>query len=403
MFKRAAFALLLCTSAFGADEPKWLKDARARESKSLKPVEIKSKDGWFTARTPGKLVNTVEEVEGSYSVELDIGGDASVHCEVYPKGVDMANALRVTLGNSIKEIESSQGKIEVRALEGTDAGAFGAVPYISLTWLYRVAGPDGALVGSLKQFVMEKGESGVYCAHNDLGFTRTFTAITRAFAESLDTQQPVGAPQYVEISVASMSGAKIGVAVSTLERDSEGDSKARQMTAMLIATDDGAVQSQDAVHINWVRPDGTLINASNTEVANGELSNSLALKTEDGVWIVEGEVQGKDVKATLPKDSQPGNWVAQAQQLRALLAEPDSVGREHTMGIWLAENPEKLTVAKTKILAKKGDKHFTARGEIGGITANLTLEKANGMASAADLKIGPLNLTLERVYVSGGF
>jgi hypothetical protein len=250
---------------------------------------------------------------------------------------------------------------------------------------------------------MEKGDQGVYCAHNDLGFTRTFTTITRAFAETLETQDPVTAPQYVEIGIASMSGAKIGVTLSTVERDSDGDSRARQMTAMLIATDDGAVQSQDATHINWVRPDGTLINASNAEVANGELSNSLGLKEDEGVWIVEGEVQGKAVKTTLPKDSQPGNMIAQAHQLRALLAEPDAAGREHTMNLWLAENPEKLTVAKTRILAKQGDKHFTARSEVGGLTAHLTLEKASGMATAADMKIGPIEMKIERVYVSGTF
>jgi hypothetical protein len=405
MFKRAAFAitLLSCTSAFGADEPQWLKDARARESKSLQPAEIKSKDGWFKARTPGKLVGTIEKVDGSYSVELDVGGDGSVYCEVFPEGVDFANGLRVTLDNAMKEIESSQGKIEVRVLEGTDAGAHGAVPYFALTWLYRVATPKGAMVGGFKQFVMEKGKSGVYCAHNDLGYTRTFATISQAFASSLETREPVSAPHYVEISTATMTGTKIGVTLSTVERDSEGDTKARQMTAMLIATNDGAVQAQDASHVNWVRPDGTLINASNTEVSNGELSNSLSLQEDDGTWVVEGEVQGKAVKTTLPKDSQPGNMIAQAHQLRALLAEPNAVGREHTMGIWLAENPEKLTVAKTKILAKQGDKHFTARSEIGGVTANITLDKVSGMASAADVKIGPLNVKLERVYVNGSF
>jgi hypothetical protein len=353
--------------------------------------------------TPGKLVGTIENVEGSYSVELDIGGDANVYCEVYPKGVDLANALRVTLGNAITNIESTQGKIEVRALEGSDAGAYGAVPYITLTWLYRVGTDKGPLVGALKQFVMEKGNLGVYCAHNDLGFTRTFTTLTRAFADSLETQEPAATPHYAEISTVALSGARMGVAVSTLERDSEGDVRARQMMAMVIATDDGAVQSHDSTQVDWLRADATLINAAITEVSNGEISNDLGLKYEDGTWIVEGEVQGKAVKTSLPKDSRPATWVAQAQELRALLAGPDAVGREHTMGIWLAENPEKLTTVKTRILAKQGDKHYTARGDIGALAADLTLDKSSGMATAADVKMGPLNLKIERVHVSGEF
>jgi hypothetical protein len=405
MFKRPllAFSVLLCSTVFGADAPDWLKEARARESKSLKSSALKSKDGWFKVSSPGKLVGAIEKVEGSYTVELDVGSDANVYCEVYPEGIDMANALRVTLESSMKEIESNQGKLEARVLESTDAGAHGGVPHITLTWLYRVATPDGARVGGFKQFVMEKGDQGVYCAHNELGYTRTFSSITQAFASSLTTKEPGGTPHFVEIASVSMSGAKIGVAITALERDGEGDTKARQTSALLIATEDGVVQSQDSTQIHWVRPDGTLINAANTEVSNGEIANDLGLKLENGVWTVEGEVQGKTVRATLPKDSRPGSFLGQALELRALLAQPNAVGREHTMGIWLAENPEKLTVAKTRILAKKDAEHFTARGEIGGLTADLTLEKATGLASVADLKVGPVKMTLERVYLNGSF
>jgi hypothetical protein len=405
MFWRTAFLLisLHSVSAIAEDEPKWLRDARAREGKSLKPVEIKSKDGWFKVRTPGKLVNSVDKVERSYSIELDVGGDARVYCEVFPEGIDLGNALRLTLDNAIKDIEASQGKIEFRGLEHSDAGAHGPVPYIQLSWLYRVTAPDGARLGAFKQFVMEKGAHGVYCSHNDLGFTRTFDAITRAFAETLETQEAAAAPYYVEIASASMSGVKIGVLALTLERDSDGDTRARQLTSMLIATEDGVVTSQDSTHINWIRPDGSLINAANTSVANGELESNLGLKPYGDWWLVEGEIQGKAVKTKLPDGSQPGNWVAQARELRALMSNPDAVGREHTMGIWVAEDPEKLTIAKTKLLARQGDDRFTAHGEFGSVIADLVLEKSTGMTPVADLKIGPITFRMERVFASGSF
>jgi hypothetical protein len=403
MFKRAAiaFSILSCTAAFGAEEPKWLKDARARELKSSKPAEIQSKDGWFKARVPGKQVGIIEKIEGSYSVEIGIGGDVSVHCEVFPGGADLANALRVTLNNAIKVIEESQGKLEARALESTDSGAYGPVPYLQLAWLYRISSPEGPRVGSFKQFVMDKGGIAVYCAHNDLGYARTFTSITRGFAETLEIQDATSAPRFVEISTASMAGRKIGIAISTVEQDSDGDTKAMQITSMLLATQDGNVQSQDSTHVDWIRPDGTLINSANTDVSNGEVENNLTLKEDEGSWVVEGEMQGKAVKTALPKDTQPGNWLGQAQQLRTLLAEPDAVGREHSIGIWLAENPEKLTVARTRILSKQGDGRFTARGEIGSLSANLTLDKATGTATSADVKVGPVDMRLERVLVSG--
>lgn len=405
MFKRAAFvvSLLACNTAFAADEPQWLKEARARESKLLKPAQLESKDGWFKVHTPGKSVLTIELEQESYSVELDIGGDAHVHCEVYPKGIDLANTLRVTFENTMKVVEELQGKLEARALERSDAGAHGPVPYIAMNWLYRVASPEGSKLGGFKQFVLEKGDVGVYCAHNELGYARTFATIAQAFAETLQTREPVKTPQYIEISTATMAGKKIGVAITTLERDSEGDTRARQMTAMLVSLPNDTVHAQDTRHVEWVRPDGTLINAASSEFVNGELSTDLALQQDEDAWVVEGKAEGKTVKAALPEGAQPGNSILQARELRTLLAGPNPVGREHIMNLWLDENPVGLTAAKIKVLSRQGSDSFATLAQLGEVKANLTLDKATGMPSAVDMKLGPLDMHLERVYVKGGF
>jgi hypothetical protein len=405
MFKWATFAvsLLLYSSAYAADEPQWLKDARARESKLLRATEIRSQDGWLKLTTPGKSAQAIEKVDGSYSIELDIGADARVYCEVYPKGVDLANALRLTFNNAVKNFEESQGKVSARALESSDAGAHGAVPYIALAWVYRIAGPKGDMLGGFKQFVMEKGEHAAYCALNELGYTKTFTAITKAFAETLQTQDVASAPQYIEIHTASMAGRKVGVAVTTMRVDSEGDTRAKQMTAMLLAIGDDAVHAQDTREIEWVRPDGTLINAASSTVTNGEHSTDLELKEVDGVWTAEGEMDGKAVKAALPKDAQPGNSILQARQVRALLAQAKPVGLEHTINLWMDENPGTLTESKTKVLSRQSAERFLALAKQGDMTANLTLDKVTGLPAAAEIKMGPLELKLERVYANGSF
>lgn len=406
MFKRAvfAFSMSLCASAFAADAPKWLTEAHARESKSQTPTDLASKDGWFKARLPGKVVGAIERIEDAYSLELDIGADSNAFCEVFPEGIDLANSLRATLDTSLESIKAAQGKLAARALESLDAGSYGSVPYISLSWLYRVAGPEGPQVGALKQVVMVKGDTAIYCAHNELGFKRTFASLAQAFAESLETQVPAPRPHYQEISVASMSGSEVGITLSRLEHDADGVTRALQLTALFVATDDGKIQAHDSRHTNWIRADGTLVNSVSHEFTNGEVSESLELKRAgDGGWTVQGEVQGKPVKSSLPKGSEPGNWIAQAHRLRALMAEANPVGREYSMDIWISENPEKLTVVKTKILARRDDAHFTAQGKIGAIAANFVLEKASGMATSADARVGPITMKLERIYVSGSF
>jgi hypothetical protein len=405
MFKLVVVAISLswCASAFGAEEPQWLKEARAREGKPIDAREIVSKDGAFKARLPAKLVEAIVIDQGSYSVELDADAGSSIYCEVYPEGIDLANTLRGSFENSMRAANESQGKVEARALEVSDAGAIGTIPFISTGWLYRAKAEDNtARVGALKQFVMEKNDFGVYCAHNDLGFTQTFARVTRAFAQTLETKTVVTAPYYVEISTATVSERKAGVAIVSLERDSEGDLKARQTLSMLIPSGESAI-SQDTTDIAWLEPDGELINALHVDVSNGEMDSRLALKWEQDEWVVDGEVQGKAVKTKLPKGSEPGSWVTQAHQVKALLAEPNPVGKEHSIGMWISANPDKLTTATTKILAKQGEQHFTALGDIGGMRANLKIEKSSGMASAADLKAGPISIKIDRVYVNGSF
>ena len=67
---------------------------RVRARANRQAAEIKSKDKWFKARVPAKVVGDIEKVEGSYTVELNIGSDQSVYCEIMPEGFDMADMVR---------------------------------------------------------------------------------------------------------------------------------------------------------------------------------------------------------------------------------------------------------------------------------------------------------------------
>jgi hypothetical protein len=63
----------------------------------------------------------------------------------------------------MEQVAKSQGKVEVRQLEFTDAGAIGNVPYLKTHWVYRVNDGKEARLGQFKQFVMVKGGHGLYC------------------------------------------------------------------------------------------------------------------------------------------------------------------------------------------------------------------------------------------------
>lgn len=404
MILRAVLAswMLAHAAVTPAQEPQWLVDARARESKAIAPREFRSKDNWFKARVPGKIKGTVEKVDDSYSIEIDFGGETSAYCELVPDGLDMADMLRRTLDLTMQQVSENQGKLETRVLEFADAGAIGNLPYLKTRWLYRVHDGKDARLGQLKQFVTRKGGHGLYCAHLDIGYVKSFDALTHSLAESLETITADPAPYYQEIAVASLGGMKSGVTLLTLEMDADGDTKAEEITAIFIAAAGGALHTQDGVHKEWFRPDATLINAVHVIAENGELTVSVGLKPVEGEWLVEGELQGKEMDMKLPPDSHPGTWLAQALGLRKLLAGENPIGAEHSIPMWLAADPGKLTESKTKVSGRSGPNAYSARASAGALEAAVTLDKS-GTVSAADVRAGAQNVRVERVFVNGSF
>lgn len=401
---RAAFAsfAMLCFSAAHAEDPQWLKDARAREGKIGTLRDIRSDDGWLKARVPVK-VKDVTKQEKAYIIALDVGSDTPAYCEVIPEGFDMADMLRQTVDITLKEVEPIQGKVEAREIEFTDAGSFGEAPYLKANWIYRVNDGKQTRLGALKQVVFEKHGHGVYCSHVDIGFVKTFDSTTRALAESFEAPPAGPTPYFREIAVASMAGSKIGISVTTLERDEDGDTKARQMSALVIRSGAGDINTQDSVHLEWVHPDGAMINALDVVANNGELLTNVALKREETQWIVDGEMQGKKVSVKLPPDAQPRSWIEQSRELRKLLDGEKPVGAVHSIPMWVSLDPGKLTDMKTTVLEKKSSNDFTARANAGPLEFQELLDKATGLPSTADIPMGPQTVRVERVHLSGSF
>jgi hypothetical protein len=393
----------LCAFAALGDEPQWLKDARAREGGPVAPAAIASKDGWFRARLPAKVADDIEKVEGSYTVTIDVGSEAPAHCEVIPEGFDMADMLRQTFDASMKVVGEEQGKVEATQLEFTDAGAIGNVPFLATRWVYRVNDGKEPRLGGLKQVAFDKLGHGVYCAHLDLGYVATFDAVVRAFAESFEAPAAEASPYYMEIMVANLGGSRVGVATVTLEKDTEGDTKAEEVTSMIVLAGNGKLHSQDAIHREWLRPDATLINAAHFVADDGELSTSLNLAPREDLWAVEGELQGKEINLTLPAGSSPGTSVQQALALRKLLAAGDPAGAEHSIPMWMDDDPTKLTDVRTRLLQKSGDTGYAARTFVGPLEIDVVLDTATGTMSSAEATVGPLKLVMERVYQSGSF
>lgn len=394
----ACFAVALTAHAMAADEPKWLEDARAREAGSLQANALSSKDGWFKAKVPGKSTVPIEKEKGSYSIEIDIGADANINCEVYPDGIDLAHVLRKTAQNTFENIEKVQGKIEVRELESTDAGAHGDVPYLQTQWVYLLA--EGKQLGGLKQVSLRKKDHGIYCSHEALGYAKTFAAVAKAFAMTFEAKSEELPPYYTEILTSTLGGNKIGVATMILARDAEGDIQARHSNALLLPLENGAVTTEDSYQTEWTDQDGAMINALQFSSTDGEVDADAKLQLKDGDWVIEGEFQGKKIAHKLAAGAEPGSLLGQMLELRKLLASDKPVGAQHSSPMWTEADLSKLIDVKTKVLARRDARSFTAVGDIAGMKIDLVLDP-NGSAHSAQMRIGPQVVKMERIYQQG--
>ena len=405
MIERLLVALLATAftmAAHSADDPPWLKEARKRESSITDSRVFKSKDGWFTARVPAKVVGAIEKVEGSYSVELSIGADSSVYCEVVPDGIDLASMLQVTLANAVKQVESMQGKVSMRELEAIDAGAFDDVPYLHTSWVYLVDDGKEKRLGALKQLVFEKHGHGVYCAHADVGFTRSFHNLARSFAATFDATTKAAKPYYQEISVASVGNRDVGVSIVTLVRDEDGATEMQEKGAMLAPQGKGNVHAHDSIHKEWVNDDGSMINALHVIADDGTVTTNIELNPTDSAWIVEGQFQGKKVSLPLKAAPAPGTWLRQARELRTILAGEKPAGVTHSIPLWVEVDPSRLLDAKTRILAKGDAQNYSAVLELGPMSVDATLD-GSGTVKAARMRLGPTAIEMKRIYSSGSF
>jgi hypothetical protein len=396
--------LFVASVAFAAEEPQWLKDARAREGKPAKVVTVKPKDGFFTAELPAKLIGKVEQEEASYTISLDIGSDSPMTCEVLKDDFDIAETLRVVALDTFPSLEEIQGKIDFKGVEKQDAGVIGSSPFIAIDWLYRANDGKGAKLGALKQIAASKGGRGLYCSHVDLGYTRTFRDVASAFIESVKYTTAEPEPQYVEISTARIGQTPVGVSIVTLTKDEEGDFKLTNSSSLLVPVAMDTLTAQDTYHLQWARADGSMINAIHVVSANGEIDTNLALKAaEGGGWTVEGVFKQKEIKETIATEDAPLTWLDQALARRALFDRKDVVGATRKEPTWIAISPTSFVDSTMTVTSVIDATSLATREEAAGLVIESVIDRATGLPREISMQMGPQTLRMRRVFVQGSF
>lgn len=398
----AAWAAWACLSCAGVPEPAWLEEARARESAPAAAESVQAPDGFFRARVPARLAGPVETEGEGYSVRFDVGGESAIECSVQRDELDLAGSLAGISDATFDRLEQELGPIEARRIERVDAGAFGASPFLALDWMYRVRMDGAARVGQVKHLLAIKAGRSIYCQHNEVGYAETFRRVTRALVQSIEYRKPA-APRsaYSQISTLTIRGMRVGVETTTVVPDGKRDLRIDVRTALLVPVGGDTLQANDSFNVEFVRPDGSLINQALIESQNGELVTQLQLDPVRGKgkrWSVSGTFQTKPISSDL--QGVPASWLGETLALRRTLEHSDGSG-ELKMKRWLPQaDPTQLLEQTLSIRRQIDADRFAARYEAAGLEGTLVVDRTGSVASGS-IELGFSIVEIERVHVSG--
>ena len=395
-------ALVLLAPAVHAQEPQWLLDARAREGAPVKVQAIASEDRSVRARVSATLASPITIKGEVYMLSLAVGAPSAMECAVRKKATRLASFLYSTRKPSFDVIADAQGAIEVSAVERTDAGAVGASPFIALDWIYRVNRDGAQQLGALKQFVANKDDASIYCALNEIGYTSTFERVAHELLTTLDTGQNTEKAHYREVALLSMGDKHVGVGTIRLVRNKDGTSRSEQETHMLVQVGPGLLQAIDETDVTQMRKDGTMISAVAAAYENDEANSSLELQPGGSGWQVSGTFKGKEISASWP--DQPDTWLDEVRQVRKRLREPESAGASITTNQWLPSiDPTKLLESSNTIQGPAENGLFAVSGTVAGMQIDSKVDPRTGSPVVMTMQMGPVSMTVERIFSDGSY
>jgi hypothetical protein len=394
-------ALLACAApAPPAPLPEWFEAARAREAAPLASHALASEDGAFRAVVPARLAAPIAADAAGYRFSLEAGAGSPIECLVAREdALDPAGSLVTFSQQAFDALGASVGKITMRRIDRVDAGAFGANPYLGVSWLYRVKAKDGDRVGQLQHALATRAGRSIYCRLHELGHAETFRRVVAALVETLEPRDRPAPPSFSQISTRRVREMRVGFEHTTLTRKPDGDLRVETRASTLIPLDAETLEANDSTGIELARPDGTLIQQVYVESNDGELVTHLKLDpTSGGAWRVSGTFQTRPLEMEIAR-GRPTSFVGETLAARMVATSP--VGAAVKLQRWVPAADPTQILEQTLTLDRRVDgEGFAVRLEVAGTLADLVFDPSGLVASGAVLA-GPERVRVERVFSRG--
>jgi hypothetical protein len=332
-------------------------------------------------------------VEGIAVVEIPIGTQAAIRCQVFPETVDPAGIIQSV-------IKGSAGKVEYKAVAPSGIHVVAGAPAAFVDTLYLADAEGGKAAGSVLLAVHARESRSLLCIHDELGYRKTFEQVSKAFFGSFkEANAPKSAATYMEISKVRIDEQDVGFSVSRmLPGEKPALRRYVSIDAAFIPTSPKDVMFQDTYTIYDFGKDDQLLSGTWVEGSAGEITLKIALKRDDsGKYKYAGEVSGKPLQGELDTSKGLSTSVNMAALLKKKLkagAPFEETLYEYTPSIDpTATIPVKYSHAKgappRQVVVQTGERVFTAEID------------EDGMPKTGSFDFGKRKMVITREQVDG--
>lgn len=375
--------------------PSFIREAFARETTITTSSKLTINHLGIDAPVKGKLKLT-ESGENYLYYTIDIGTTAEVECYVFNSYDGPSNTLHTLVESYFSNIEEVYEKsLSGKATFAIDIGVTKNTPYLSLDTLYSIGNGSDKAAGVLKTISAESSGSLQICAHNEMGYREAFKEASISFINAF-VEPEKESNFYRAIYKIVINGKPVGFGIENHSIDNDGDIQSVSNSSMLMPLSKDSLARSDSSNTSWSRPDGSLINASEYTIENDSLTSRYRLTAPNGEWIVEGELQGKEINSSLNHNS----WILSEfglYQQTARLLESDQPSDSFKM--WVSDSdPTSTTDVTIAHRPNNSDSNITM--VMGPISIDLMAEK-DGSYKSGKFELGPMKMSLELIYSHG--
>lgn len=400
----ALFTALLTTTHVNAQQidpldgsPQWVKDAMAQESRKPKLRTVKTSDGTFRTKMPGKAAEP-QAIEDGWYFQSDIKAGSPLECYIFTTAMDLASLTNLIAESNINAVgTNNNGTIGNRRVFDTEAGSIDGIPYLALEWSFTISNDAQTMIGFTKARAAAIGDMAFACAHNYLGYRETFANAFSAFVANMKYEDSTPPPYYEEIALLDINGIGSGVAHAEFSTDEGGDKKMYATEATIMPVDAGTLLTSDSITITYTTPAGELIKTVNVSVENGEIVSNMTLQRNDaGDWVSSGTKQGKPLEVELDGALSPTSELGQMAITRELLAGTETSA---SMDVWVP-GADPTRFLESRIVRDDAEEKGQANVTLGPISYAGKFDDYGNMIDA-EMVVGPVTINIDRIWSRG--